>query len=178
MRLCPIPLFYCDDFEKAIHYAGESSRTTHGNELCIESCQYFCALILLALSGASKEELSNQSLYKPNTEEIANISKSHYLSKSYEQLTGSGYVVESLESTLWCFYHGSCFRESILLATNVGNDADTTAAICRQITGAYYGINGIPTDWRETITLSKEIHGIGSKLVGDTKKLNICEFIR
>lgn len=73
------------------------------------------------------------------------------------ELTGSGYVIESLISALWCFYHGENFKDSILLAANIGNDADTTAAICGQIAGAYYGYSGIPKEWRESIAMASEI---------------------
>ena len=34
---------------------------------------------------------------------------------------------------------------------NLGNDADTTAAIYGQIAGAFYGVDGIPSGWREKL---------------------------
>ena len=37
------------------------------------------------------------------------------------------------------------------MAVNLGNDADTTAAIFGQIAGAYYGIKGIPRSWVDRI---------------------------
>ena len=33
------------------------------------------------------------------------------------------------------------------MAANLGDDADTTAAVCGQIAGAYYGEKGIPKTW-------------------------------
>ncbi len=36
---------------------------------------------------------------------------------------------------------------AVLLAANLGDDADTTAAVCGQIVGAFYGENGIPAAW-------------------------------
>jgi ADP-ribosyl-[dinitrogen reductase] hydrolase len=56
------------------------------------------------------------------------------------------YVVSSLEAALWCFYRTSTFEEAVLQAANLGDDADTTAAICGQIAGAYYGESGIPVN--------------------------------
>ena len=49
------------------------------------------------------------------------------------------------------------FEEAILLSANVGNDADTTAAICGQIAGAYYGFSGIPEKWSSAIVMANEI---------------------
>ena len=37
------------------------------------------------------------------------------------------------------------------MAANLGDDADTTAAVCGQIAGAYYGINGIRSSWLDLL---------------------------
>ena len=39
-----------------------------------------------------------------------------------------------------------------LLATNLGNEADTIAALLGQIADAYYGESGILIEWRELLT--------------------------
>jgi ADP-ribosyl-[dinitrogen reductase] hydrolase len=56
-------------------------------------------------------------------------------------------VVECLEAALWCFWHTDSFEAAVLAAANLGDDADTTAAVCGQLAGAHYGINGIPAHW-------------------------------
>jgi ADP-ribosylglycohydrolase len=61
-------------------------------------------------------------------------------------------VVKSLEAALWAFHRSHSFREGALLAVNLGNDADTTGAVYGQIAGAYYGHEGIPTDWSQKIS--------------------------
>jgi ADP-ribosyl-[dinitrogen reductase] hydrolase len=38
-------------------------------------------------------------------------------------------VVKSLEAALWAFYRSNTFEKGALLAANLGDDADTTAAI-------------------------------------------------
>jgi ADP-ribosylglycohydrolase len=58
MRLAPVPLFYADDPAEAIRRAAESSRTTHGARTAVDACRYMAALIVGALRGASKEDLS------------------------------------------------------------------------------------------------------------------------
>jgi len=57
MRLCPVPLFFSSFPHLAITYAGDSSRTTHPHQACIDACRYFAGLIIGALQGASHEEL-------------------------------------------------------------------------------------------------------------------------
>lgn len=62
---------------------------------------------------------------------------------------GSGYVVRSLEAALWAFHDAVDFREAVLRAVNLGDDADTTGAVCGQLAGAYFGESGIPQEWRD-----------------------------
>ena len=164
MRLAPIPIFYYNDYEKCIKYSGESSRTTHGSAECIDSSKLFSSLIFNAFHADSKSNIFERNDYKPCCENVIPIANLNFLSLTYDQITGSGYVIESLNSALWCFMNGSSFEECILLAANLGNDADTTAAICGQIAGAYYGMSGIPKHWREKITMSTEIEELALQL--------------
>ena len=59
---------------------------------------------------------------------------------------GSGYVVKSLEAALWAFHEAKDFREAVLRAVNLGDDADTTGAVCGQLAGACWGESGISAD--------------------------------
>ena len=161
MRLAPVPLFFASNPEHAIHMSGESSRTTHGAATCIYACRYFGGLIVGAVQGESKEELLSPR-YSPVAglwdrqslcAEIDEIAAGSFKSKEAEapEIVGSGYVVKSLEAALWAFHKSSTFEEGCLLAVNLGDDADTTAAIYGQIAGAFYGLDGIPPQWRELI---------------------------
>ena len=73
-------------------------------------------------------------------------------------------MIESMEAALWCFFNTESFEGAILCAANLGDDADTTAAICGQIAGGYYGLSGIPEAWREKLYMREEIEGLGSQL--------------
>jgi len=83
---------------------------------------------------------------------------------SEAEVSGSGYVVESLEAALWSFWHTDNFRDAILAAANLGDDADTTAAICGQIAGAYYGSSQIPEDWVSSLYRGEDIRRIARQL--------------
>ncbi len=165
MRLAPIAIFYHSQFEDLIKYAGESSRTTHGSEECIDACKFFASLLVAAFFANDKLALIS-SLYNPTSKKVAEIASGNFLSKSYQQLVGSGYVIESLEAALWCFHHSDNFEQAILLAANIGNDADTTAAICGQIAGAFYGYDSIPKKWRAILRQGDEIAKIALSLTG------------
>jgi ADP-ribosyl-[dinitrogen reductase] hydrolase len=70
---------------------------------------------------------------------------------------GSGYVVRSLEAALWAFHSTDNFREAVLKAVNLGDDADTTGAVCGQLAGAYWGVAGIPPEWLKGLAQRDEL---------------------
>ena len=57
-------------------------------------------------------------------------------------------MVQSLEAALWAFYDATSFEEAVLKAVNLGDDADTTGAVCGQFAGAHWGESGIPETLR------------------------------
>lgn len=171
MRLAPIPLFYFPDLEKTVKFAGQSARTTHGAQECIDACELFAEMIFRALSGKSKDDFLFHSAVKIGSPKIAEIARGGYCEKTITQIEGSGYVVKSLEAALWCFYHTDSFEEAILQAVNLGDDADTTAAICGQITGAFYGETGIPVKWLERLFMRAEISSLADQLAGASHQM-------
>lgn len=81
--------------------------------------------------------------------EIDEVAAGSFRRKQPPKIVGSGYVVKSLEAALWAFEGAADFREAVLRAVNLGDDADTTGAVCGQLAGACWGESGIPAPWRE-----------------------------
>lgn len=156
MRLAPVVLYYAGNIRVAMNRAAQSSRTTHGAKTAVDACRYMAALIVNALNGTLKRYLffseDEAWVYGPLADEIQEIRHGSFKEKQPPQIKGTGYVVQSLEAALWAFWHSKDFREGCLLAANLGNDADTTAAIYGQLAGAYYGEAGIPAAWREKVS--------------------------
>ncbi|WP_432455614.1 MULTISPECIES: ADP-ribosylglycohydrolase family protein [unclassified Agarivorans] len=163
MRLAPIPIFYQQQPLAAVHYGGESSRTTHASPLCIDACRYLSLLLLSLIEGGDKQSFHHIA-YTPQSDEISRIKAGEFLEKPYAALTGSGYVIESLESALWCFINSDDFESCVLAAANLGNDADTTAAIAGQLAGAYYGHQNIRQDWRQALHQHQQIASLADGL--------------
>ena len=74
-------------------------------------------------------------------------------------------MVDCLEASLWCFVRSDSFAEAVLMAVNLGDDTDTTGAVCGQIAGAFYGVGGIPREWREQLHRGGELEGMGMGLL-------------
>ena len=58
---------------------------------------------------------------------------------SRDRIRSTGYVVDTLQAVFWCLANTSSFRESVLMAVNLGGDTDTIAAIVGSAAGIYYG---------------------------------------
>ena len=112
----------------------------------------------------NKTEILDTKLYIPETDGVRTIAQGDYIDKTESEVRGSGYVIESLEAALWCFANTDSFNEAVLTAANLGDDADTTAAITGQIAGTYYGINNINKHWREQLTMIDEILELADRL--------------
>ncbi len=169
MRLAPVPMFYYPDIKAAIEHSGESSRTTHAAPECVDACRYFAWLLCRAFAEEEKETLlappEEDPFQPPLAPKIAAIAAGSYRGKRRDRIVGNGYVVNSLEAALWSFATTDTFEQAILAAVNLGDDADTTAAICGQLAGAYYGVNAIPASWLAKLALRSEIEDLADRLL-------------
>lgn len=164
MRLAPVPMFWAASAEATWQQAGESTRTTHGALETIECSRLFALQLRAALQGEGKAAILATAPPAPLSEKVAALARGDYAWKPREHIKGSGYCVESLEAALWCFAHTQSFEEAVLAATNLGDDADTTAAICGQLAGAFYGVQGIPANWLDKLVMREEIAQMADRL--------------
>ena len=180
MRLAPIPMYMFLDAARAMDLAAAMSRTTHAAEEAVDACRYLTGLMIGAFRGDSKENLLSDH-YSPVynywffpqvtlAPRIAAIARGVYKEKEARDLPAGGYVVETLEAALWCFFRADNFRDGALLAVSLGNDTDTTAAVYGQLAGAYYGLESIPPEWRETLAHGPMIERIAISLLEATKQ--------
>lgn len=165
MRLAPVVLYYFPDRDRVRTFSANSSLTTHAAPEAIECCQLFAELICKALQGESKCNLRNVSATTFLEPKVEAIARGAYLGKRKSDIRGSGYCVASLEAALWCFHHTDSFEACILEAANLGDDADTTAAIAGQLAGAHYGVQGIPEGWLAKLHLREDIEAYADNLL-------------
>ena len=172
MRLAPVPMFFAGDAREAIDRSADSSRTTHGAVEAVDACRYFAGLLVGALRGVAKQTLLSarycpvEGLWDetPLAPKIAAIAAGSFKHKQPPEIRGTGDVVDTLEAVLWAFFHTEDFREGALKVVNLGQDADTTGAIYGQIAGAHYGMESIPVQWRQRLTMSFEITTVADRL--------------
>lgn len=172
MRLAPVPIHYLAAPEQAIQLSEEQSRTTHQAPECLMACRLMAEALVRALQGADKDTVlaPSQQAGLALSPGLRSIALGEYKNKTVAQIRGSGYVVQSLEAAFWCFWHTDSFSSCVLAATNLGEDADTTAAIAGQLAGAFYGETGIPAVWLQRLAMSQEIGQLAEQLVRQAPK--------
>ena len=74
-------------------------------------------------------------------------------------------MVDCLNAALWAVSRTTDFRSAVLLAANLGDDADTTAAVAGQLAGALYGVSGIPENWLAKLAWRERIEETADRLL-------------
>ena len=166
MRLAPVALAHWRNPEIASAIASKQSRTTHAAPQALAACKGYAKLLAGAIGGASaKELLAPNAVGATGEPTIDAIFAGSWRGKSRHKIRSSGYVAHSLEAALWCVGRSGSFEEAILLAANLGDDADTTAAITGQLAGALWGADGIPAQWRDRIAWRSRLEAAATTLL-------------
>lgn len=158
MRISPL-LFYIKDFsiEKRFDVVKEVSSITHGHIRSVISCFIYLEFLIEILNKSEKHEayqkmqnkvkdfLNNNPICSQNEMDLFDRILNNDISTFPEdEIKSSGYVLHSLEASLWCFLNSENYSEAVLKAVNLGEDTDTTAAITGGIAGIFYGLKIFP----------------------------------
>ena len=150
MRLSPVALRFWDDRPRLVAAAAEQSRTTHGAEEAVDACRAFAGLLADAIAGVPRADVLAPREFE-GAEAIARIMAGNWRGRPRNEIRSSGYVVHTLEAAIWSVARTGNFRNAVLLAANLADDADTVAAVTGQLAGALYGLSGIPETWLERV---------------------------
>lgn len=159
MRLSPVAVRYWNNAEELTRVAELQTRTTHGSPATLRASRAFATLLAEAIAGKDL----------PDTLATSTEMERPWRSLHRDEIRGTGYVVASLQAAIWAVSRTTSFRSAVLLAANLGEDADTTAAIAGQLAGAIYGLSGIPKDWLEPLAWRDRIEATARDLFTTTE---------
>ncbi|WGM30606.1 ADP-ribosylglycohydrolase family protein [Brevundimonas sp. NIBR11] len=150
MRLAPVAIRYFGNRESLRDAAARQSKTTHAAAEAVDACVIYAETLADAIEGASRSEVlrGRSSNWAGAIDRIATGS---WRGKRRAEIRATGYVAHSLEASLWSVGRSAGFADAVLLAANLGQDADTTAAITGQLAGALGGAGGIPYSWLDKL---------------------------
>ena len=164
MRLAPAVLFPLHDEEAAIRLAAAQGRTTHGAPQAVEGCMILARMLHRAIRGVPGPFAPVPDW--PGHPEIAALAAGSWRGKAREDISASGYVVHTLEAALWAVEATDTFEDALVLAVNLGEDADSVGAVAGQLAGALYGASAIPERWLAPLAWRDRIEGWAERLVG------------
>jgi ADP-ribosylglycohydrolase len=173
MRTLPL-LFYIRDLEIEERYAitKEVSSITHGYIRAVIACFYYLEFALELLNGKDKHTayritakrvydfLVTQDVPKEEMDLLALLLHNDISTQPREAICSLHYVAETIKAAMYCFMNGNDYKETVLMAVNLGDDTDTTAAVAGGLAGLYYGFESIPEKWIQEIKRSDDINDL------------------
>ena len=88
---------------------------------------------------------------KESLEVYSRILKDDIKRLNITEIKSSGYIVDTLEASMWVLLNAKDYREAIIGAINLGQDTDTIGAIAGSMAGIVYGYDSIPDKWLEKL---------------------------
>lgn len=170
MRMIPLLfMIYNMPVEERYRHTLELSSLTHAHIRSVAACFYYLEYARLLLIGEyadSAYEKLNSSILPFLHSINLSASELHHFDRllgnqlyelEEEDIQSTGYVIHTLEASVWCLLHTDTFEEAVLKAVNLGEDTDTTAALTGSLVGLVYGYNAIPKNWLNTLARREEI---------------------
>jgi ADP-ribosylglycohydrolase len=177
MRILPL-IFYSKDkpISERFELAKQVSSVTHGHIRSVMACFYYLEFAKQLMEGKDKFEIYNdQQKSMPqffmevglDQTEIAHFDRifNKDISKLAEDdIQSGGYVIDTLEASLWCLLTTNDFPSAVLKAVNLGRDTDTTAAVTGGLAGLCYGFEAIPSKWVNAVARKGDIEELAERV--------------
>lgn len=171
-----LPYAFIEDFHHSAYKMVLENKITHRLSICHESCLFYIRMARSLAEGLSKDEalkdafhylqmgwrISDQA-YEGNKNKFKRIFSNSFAMLPKESIVSSGYVIETLESAVWCFMNGDNYKSCVLKAVNLGGDTDTIAALTGGLAGIYYETLSIPYDWMGNIPSNNKLDEVIKK---------------
>ncbi|HDP79493.1 MAG TPA: ADP-ribosylglycohydrolase family protein, partial [Spirochaetes bacterium] len=177
MRILPVALRYHNEsIEVIIDRAHRASAITHAHPVSKIACGLYCAVAALILNGMTfyeslrgiSEIAAGAYGSAPWNKELTRFRRilgGELARLPEDEIRSTGYVVDTLEASLWCLLGTGSFSEAVLKAVNLGDDADTTGCVTGGLAGLIYGYGAIPPEWIEALSGKGDIDDLIDKFI-------------
>jgi ADP-ribosylglycohydrolase len=187
MRILPL-VFAIQNLpiEERFERTRQVSSITHGHIRAVMACFYYLEFAKQLIEGKSKFEIykdlqiSIPSFFEKigiTSSEIAYFDcllKANIADLPLTEIRSGGYVIETIEASIWCLLTTDNYKDAVLKAVNLGHDTDTTAAVTGGLAGLLYGFDGIPNEWVKKLARVGEIERLAmefTKYIDDNKSV-------
>ena len=179
MRILPlVPYILNMEVEERYKIIGEVSSLTHRHPRSILACIALCEFAIQYINQQSCEkayQTMQQTLLQLLKREIfieedvpfkrlIELSYNEFKAILLKDIRSTGYVIDTLEASLWCIFNTSSFKDAVLKAVNLGDDTDTVGAITGGLAGIIYGNDSIPSEWIDVLARKDDIIELANRL--------------
>lgn len=177
MRILPLAIFTKDlSIDERCEIVKEVSSITHAHNRSVLACIYYIEFALNVLDAENLVEaylntnfwlklfLEENDIYKNEFQYFERILSGKLIDLKEDEIRSTGYVIDSLEASIWCLLHTNSYKDCVLKAVNLGHDTDTIACIAGGIAGIYYDIETIPTNWIQQLARVDDILHLAEQL--------------
>ncbi|WP_442794426.1 ADP-ribosylglycohydrolase family protein [Pelobium manganitolerans] len=184
MRILPLLFQLLDKpIDERYELAKQVSSITHGHIRSVIACFYYLEFARQLFLGRDKFETYkslqtempdhlNALSISPNEIKLFDrLFKENIYELTAQKIFSSGYVLHTLEASIWCLLTTDNYESAVLKAVNLGDDTDTTGAVTGGMAGLLYGIKKIPAKWIKQIARYDDIENLAERL---TNKLAKC----
>jgi ADP-ribosyl-[dinitrogen reductase] hydrolase len=164
MRLAPVAVRHWNNPKLARRAAVLQSRVTHYSEISAACCEALSDALAKLIGGADWQDgiRPEPNLWWP--QEVRMLWDMDWSRRERDSIRSSGYVVHTVEAALWAVDTTSNFRDAVLKAVNLGDDADSVGAVAGQLAGARFGADAIPEEWLSQLIHRPKIQFLASNL--------------
>ncbi len=186
MRVAPVGLLYSRNLEELREIAYQSSSITHSHELGKEGAALQACAVALALNTPSDEKIDREDflsrlqnfiqdqLYKEKVAQIRELLGEQDKAKVVAVLGNGIEAPRSVPTAIYCFLRQpQSYKDTVIYAISLGGDTDTIAAMAGAISGAYLGIEAIPSEWRAKLENREYIEALAENLATSVNNVNI-----
>ena len=177
MRILPLIVYTKDKpIQERYMLTKQVSSITHAHIRSVIACFYYLEFAGKLIQGKEKFDI-----YKSLQTEVSDFLQSlsidpteiqlfHRLLKDNiydltdEDIYSSGYVLHTLEASIWCLLTTDSYRDATLKAVNLGLDTDTTGAVTGGLAGLLYGFDKIPVKWVNQIARQSDIEDLAKRM--------------
>lgn len=177
MRILPL-LVYIKDKQIADRYqiTKQVSSITHGHICSIIACFYYLEFARHIIKGLDKftiyrnlqtdfpHYLHSLSIDQNEIQVFDRLLKGNITDLTDKEIFSSGYVLHTLEASIWCLLTTHDYKTATLKAVNLGEDTDTTGAVTGGLAGLLYGFQTIPPGWLRQLAREEDIKDLADRL--------------